>query len=83
MIIYLTELYVLFLGIKKQYGDYLSFILIPRKWWSVKAWRLAATVRSKMLMHLNLLYEFLNNKWVIKDTINPEYIKCKPGKVIP
>ena len=33
-------------------ADWMTFVLIPRKWWSIKAWRFANDYRSHLLKHL-------------------------------
>jgi hypothetical protein len=29
--------------------DFMTFVLIPRKWWSIKAWKLANSMRAEFL----------------------------------
>lgn len=33
-------------------ADWMTFVLIPRKWWSLKAWRFASDYRNHLLKHL-------------------------------
>jgi hypothetical protein len=35
--------------------DYMTFFLVPRKWWSIKAWKFANSLRSHMLSKLTRL----------------------------
>ena len=30
-------------------SDFMTFFLVPRKWWSIKAWKFANSLRSSML----------------------------------
>lgn len=36
-------------------GDYLTFFLVPRRWWSIKEWKLANSLRAEMLRKYALL----------------------------
>jgi hypothetical protein len=36
-------------------SDYMTFFLVPRKWWSIEAWKLANSLRFRMLSKLTEL----------------------------
>ena len=42
---------------KWEEPDYMTLFLIPNKWWSVKAWKFAWSVRAEMLRHFMLLWK--------------------------
>lgn len=37
---------------KWESGNFLTLVLIPNKWWSIKAWKYGASVRWAMLQGL-------------------------------